>query len=211
MNLSEMRTRLRRDLHDEDATSQRWTDAVLDRHIAHAVREFSLAVPLEAKSTLVTSAGSRDLSISSLTELVGVEAVEYPTGQYPPAYVRYSVWSATLTLLMDAAPSAGQNASVYYTRLHTLDASSSTIPPRFEDMVAIGAAAYAALEWASFATNRINAGGAEVWRQYLLWGQERLAEFTRSLARLARKNTARARRLYRPAGDQVSQSQVTGP
>ena len=33
MNLSEMRTIVRRDLHDEDAGNYRWTDDELDRHI----------------------------------------------------------------------------------------------------------------------------------------------------------------------------------
>ena len=68
------------------------------------MREFSLAVPLEAKSTLATTAGSRDLSISSLTDLVAIEAVEYPAGEYPPSYVRHSIWLTTLTLLIDKTP-----------------------------------------------------------------------------------------------------------
>ena len=42
MNLSEMRAIVRRDLHDEDANNYRWTDDELNRHIAHAVKDFSL-------------------------------------------------------------------------------------------------------------------------------------------------------------------------
>src|SRR3990170_1525222 len=106
MNLSEMRGRLRKDLHDENPATQRWTDGELDRHIQRAVRDFSLSVPLEAKTTLSTTIGSRDVSISGLTDLAAIEAVEYPTGDYPPGYVPYSVWLSTLTLLVDAAPAA---------------------------------------------------------------------------------------------------------
>ena len=102
--IADIRTRLRKDLHDEDATNYRWTDGELDRHIQHTVREFSLAVPLEAKTTLATSDGSRDLSITGLTDLVAIEAVEYPAGDYPPEYVRFSVWLATLTLLAEKTP-----------------------------------------------------------------------------------------------------------
>ena len=75
MNLSTMRTLVRRDLHDEDAANYRWTDSELDRHIGRAVKELSLAAPLEAKTSLTTAAGSRDLSLASLTDLVVVEAV----------------------------------------------------------------------------------------------------------------------------------------
>jgi hypothetical protein len=211
MNLTEMRDRVRTDLHDEDAANERWTDAELDRHILRAVRDFGLSVPLEAKATLTTTAGSRDLSISGLTDLVAIEAVEYPVGEYPPSYVRYSVWLSTLTLLIDTTPGGGEDVSVYHTKLHTLDATSSTLPARFEDVVAAGAAAYAALEWSSFATNRVNVGGRDVWRDYLAWGQQRLAEFQTALAEQGRRNALRARTLYRPATLPADQSTVTGP
>ena len=211
MNLSDMRGRLRKDLHDEDTANQRWTDGELDRHIQRAVRDFSLSAPLEAKTTLSTTAGSHDLSIAGLTDLVAIEAVEYPTDDYPPNYVPYSVWLSTLTMLIDAAPAGVESVNVYYTKLHTLDATSSTLPTRFEDVVATGAAAYAALEWASFATNRVNVGGQDVWRDYLTWGQERLAEFESALAEYGRRNAVRVRQLYRPATTPVDQSTVTGP
>ncbi|MBI4499420.1 MAG: hypothetical protein HY689_16150 [Chloroflexi bacterium] len=209
--LSTLRAAVRRDLHDEDATSYRWTDAVLDRHLERAVREFSLALPREATATLTTTAGSRDLSLAALTDLMAVEAVEYPVGQYPRSYVRFAVWGSTLTLLLDSAPAGAENVAVYYGKLHTLDAASSTLPVHLEEVVATGAAAYAALEWASFATNRVNVGGADVWRQYLVWGQERLAAFARSLARYGRKHAVRARRLYRPAMPGASRTTDWGP
>lgn len=211
MNLSQMRDRLRLDLHDQDAVNYRWTDGELDRHVQRTVREFSLAVPLEAKTTLAATPGSRDLSIASLTDLVAVEAVEYPVAKYPPSYVRYSVWLSTLTMLIDAAPSAADSVAIYYTKLHLIDASTSTVPAQFEDVIAAGAAGFAAVEWASFATNRVNAGGQDVWRDYLSWGQERLAEFQTAVAQYGRRNALRARRLYVPAGDAVDQSTVVGP
>jgi hypothetical protein len=211
MDLPTLRSRLRKDLHDEDSANYRWTDSELDRHITHAVREFSLALPLENKAALTTTPGSRDLSISGLTDLVAIEAVEYPAAQYPPAYARFSVWLTTLTLLVDAAPAVAETVNVYHTKLHTIDATSSTVPARFEDTIAAGAAGYAALEWASFSTNRVNAGGRDVWRDYLVWGQERLAEFVRTLARHGRRNAVRVRRLYAPAADAPGQSTVVGP
>lgn len=211
MDLTQMRDRLRKDLHDEDPQNERWTDGELDRHIQRAVGDFSLSVPLEAKTTLTATPGSRDLSIAGLTGLVAVEAVEYPVGDYPPTYVPFSVWLSTLTMLIDSAPAAADGVDVYYTEVHTLDATTSTLPVRFEDVVATGAAAYAALEWASFAANRVNVGGKDVWRDYLTWGQQRLAEFQRALARHGRRNAVRIRSLYRPATTPVDQSTVEGP
>lgn len=211
MDLPTIRARLRTDLHDEDSQNYRWTDGELDRHVQHAVREFSLALPLEAQTTLTTTAGSRELSVASLSDLVAIEAAEYPVGEYPASYVRFSVWLGTLTLLVDGVPSGGEDVKVFYTKLHTIDSMSSTVPARFEDVIAAGAAGYAAVEWSSFATNRVNAGGQDVWREYLTWGRERLADFQRALARHGRRNAVRARRLYTPATSPTDQTTVQGP
>ena len=86
MYLTEMRTRVRRDLRDTDPAHERWSDDELDRHIERAVRELSLAAPVEVVATLTTAAGSRDLDVSTLTGRVSIDAVEYPAGQYPPAF-----------------------------------------------------------------------------------------------------------------------------
>lgn len=199
MDLATMRARLRADLRDEDAANQRWSNATLDRHLARAVQELSLAAPREVTATLTTSAGSREVSIASLTSRVTIEAVEYPAGQYPPAYAPYSAWGDTLTLLVDGLPGAGESVIVRYGALHTLDATSTTIPDRLLDLAATGAVAYAAIEWASYATNRINLGGDDTWRHYHTWGQERLAAFSKGLAKHGRERGLRARRLYLPA------------
>ena len=211
MDLTQMRNRVRTDLHDEDSQTYRWTDAELDRHIDHALREFSIAQPREQTVVLSTTAGSRDLSLSSLTDLVQVEAAEFPKDKYPPIYVQFSIWESTLTMLVDQAPGAAEEVKVFYGKLHTLDATTSTIPPQMEDLVAAGSAGYAAVEWSSFATNRVNVGGSDTWRQYLTWGQQRLAYFHQRLVKLSRKGSLRARRLYTPARGKPSQTQVTGP
>jgi hypothetical protein len=209
-----MRARVRQDLHDEDATSYRWTDAEVDRHIQHTVRELSIAVPQEIRATLTTTtttAGSREISISSLADVVSLEAAEYPVDKYPPVYVPFSLWGSTLTLLVDDVPDGGESAYVYYGKLHTLDATTSTIPSPLEDLVATGAEGYAALEWSSFATNRVNVGGVGVWRHYQTWGQERLDSFLKGLANHNHRNRVRARHLYTAARPRPGQSTDWGP
>src|SRR3972149_4005354 len=135
MNLTEMRTIVRRDLHDEDAANYRWTNNELDRHIAHAVKDFSEAVPYEQKATKATTSGSREINISTVTDRIMVEAVEYPVDKFPRKYQRFSLWADSLTLLGDEIPD-GANAYIYYGKLHTLGSSSSTIPTVYEDLVA---------------------------------------------------------------------------
>ena len=194
--IATIRARVRQDLHDEDSSAYRWTDAVLDRHIGRAANEYSLRAPLEQKSTVTTVAGSRDIGIASLTNLIAVEALEWPVGEFPPRRVGFSAWQTTLTLDSTGAPSGIENVAVYWTKQHTLDGSTSTIPAPHEDLIAIGAAGYAALDWTSFAANRINTGGDDVWGRYKAFGEDRLRDFRREITRIGRSQTVRLRRLY---------------
>jgi len=196
MDLAQMRARVRVDLHDEDTNEERWSDATLDRHIARALRELSLAAPRELVTTLSTVAASRDLDIATLTDRVAVDAVEHPVDANPPIFVPFSVWGDTMTLEIERRPSAAESVHVRYTAMHQLDATTSTVPQRLEDLVATGAAAYAALEWASYATNRINAGGDDVWRHYHSWGRERLTAFISDVAQHGRSRRVRVQQLY---------------
>lgn len=210
MNLTEFRVLVRRDLHDEDAGNYRWTNDEIDRHIAHALKEFSEALPYEQKATLATVSASREIDISSLIERVMVEAVEYPVDKYPKRYQRFSLWADIVTLLGTEVPD-GSNAYICYGKLHTLDAVTSTIPTKYEDLVATGACGYAAVEWAAYSVNRANVGGATTPREFLIWGKDRLLTFKDELKRLGRRNKVRARSLYKPYYPIVSKSTDYGP
>ena len=210
MNLAEMRAIVRRDLHDEDDTNYRWTNDELDRHIAHAVKDFSEAVPYEQKAIKATTSGSREIDISTLADRIVIEAVEYPVDKFPRKYQRYSLWADTLTLLGDEVPD-GSNAHIYYGKLHTIDAEGSSIPTKHEDLVATGACGYAAVEWAVYAINRVNVGGLMTPKEFLTWGKEKLRYFKVELKRLGRRNRVRVRSLYEPYYPPVSKSTDYGP
>jgi hypothetical protein len=210
MNLSDMRVVVRRDLHDEDSGNYRWSNDELDRHIAHAVRDFSEAIPYEQKETLASTEGSREIDISAITNRIMVQAIEYPIDKFPQIYQRFSLWADTITLLGDEVPD-GSNAYIYYGKLHTLDAESSTIPSHLEDLIATGACGYAAVEWAAFAINRVNVGGTITPGEFMDWGKEKLSYFRQELKRLSRRNRARISQLYKPAHPVASQTTDYGP
>ncbi len=197
MDLTQMRAAVRRDLKDEDPADYRWTNDELDRHIGRAVVEFSEHLPDEKKTAVATVDGSREMDISELTGRIMIEAVEYPAGLFPPRWQRFSLWGDMLTLLGDDVPD-GSDAFVYHGDLHVLDAEGSTIPSRYEDLVAMGAAGYAAVAGSAHAVNRVNAGGTGTAEDYLAWGRERLAEFRKELRRLGRRGRVRTGTLYTP-------------
>ncbi len=210
MNINEMRTIVRRDLHDEDPANYRWTDAELDRHISHAVGDLSEAIPDEQKVIKATTASSRMLNISDLTNRVSIEAVEYPVDLFPPRYQPFALSGNALLIFGRDMPD-GSNACILYGKLHVLDASGSTIPSCHEDLVSLGASAYAAYEWASYAINRVNLGGIQTASQLLTWGKDRLVDFRSRLHSLARTNRVRVRSLYSEFDPFIQRTAHPGP
>jgi len=197
MDLSTMRLNVRRDLKDEDAGDYRWTDDELDRHIAHAVLDVSQALPLETKSSgiVIPTPAAKDIDISSLTNRVNIDAVEYPVDEDPRRYRRYTVWGDTLTLLISDTPTQGEAVNVYYGKTHTLG-GTSTIPTHLEDLVALGASAYAGMEWAAYAINNLNVGGETTPKEFLKWSQSKLDFYRSELKRYGRHSRIRVRQLY---------------
>lgn len=208
-SLASIRGDVRKDLHDEDSSAYRWVDAVLDRHVKRAVREYSFYNPLEQKTSLVTLSNSRDVDVSSLTPRVRIVAAEYPAGQYPPSFTPFSLWGDTLTLDLEGAPAGTPGVIVLWHKVHAIN-GSVTFPTTDDDIIATGAAGFAALELASFASNRVNVGGDNVWGRYLDFGQQRLKDFYDQLRRLPSSNRLRSGRFYSPVDVRLT-SQTTDP
>ncbi len=199
MDLSQMRTLVRRDLKDEDPSDYRWEDDEIDRAIARAVAELSGYAPRELTAEVPTAAGSYELDISGTGPRLRVEKVEFPLGRRPPDFVRFSVFGDTVTMLGDV-PGDGSPARIYYTAAHVLDGDTCTVPAHLEGVVALGAAAYAVLALARYTTGTAGIGGAEADGDYRRWGLEMLREFRRALKSRARDSRVRASVLY-PQGE----------
>jgi hypothetical protein len=192
--LSDIRDRIRIDLHDPVTGDERWSDDQLDRHIEHALEEVSLASPRELTATVSTTAGSRDLSVADIDGLIEVERVEFPAGRFPACFVEFTRWADTLTLGLRSVPN-GDDAVVYHTARHSIDDSASTLPPFLEGLVVTGAGAYAVLEQSAFTIDTLNTGGAAVSERMGGWARARLIAFNQLLLQYGRNNRVRQRRL----------------
>ncbi len=194
MNISGLIELVRRDLKDESSPYQ-WSDEELTRHASRALRELSERLPLPTKAILPTVAGSRELDISSLTNRVMVQAVEYPLDQSPTSFRRFSIWGDTLAIISGPEPD-GANCATYCGTLHTIDANGSTLPSQYYDLLAIGACGYAAISWAAFSINKVNVGGKMTSEEYRTWGNERLVIFRERLKQLGRRERLRNQQLF---------------
>ena len=195
MDLSTMRTLVRRDLKDEDNSSYRWQDNEIDRAVQKAVAELSRHVPREMKTSLATVAGSREIDIASLTDRVSVDRVEFPVGRTPRQFQRFVACSDTIFLTGDVEGD-GTDCCVYWDKVHTLDAGASTVPAYLEDVLAMGAAAYAVLAQAQYRTDVAGIGGDRADTDYRGWGNAMLKEFKNQLRRFGRSRKLKQSTLF---------------
>jgi hypothetical protein len=195
VDLATMKTMVRRDLKDEDSSNYRWQDNEVERAIARAVAELSRYVPSEMKSTIATVDGSRDIDISDLTDRVCVDRVEFPIDEVPRQFQRFTVYADTITLIGDVEGD-GKNCYVYWGKVHTLDADESTVPGYLEDVLALGAAAYAVLSQAQYRVDAAGFGGEQADRDYLNWGNAMLKGFTFQLKRFGKGRKLKISQFY---------------
>ena len=195
MTLTDMRTLVRRDLKDEDNSNYRWQDNEIDRAIGRAVAELSRYVPREMKATIATTAGSREIALTTLTDRVSVDRVEFPVAETPRSFQRFTVYSETITLIGDVEGN-GANCYIYWGKVHTLDGSTSTIPSYLEDVLALGAAAYAVLSHTQYRTDTAGFGGERADTDYQSWGTVMLKEFKAQLKRFGRGRKLKISQFY---------------
>jgi hypothetical protein len=208
-NINDFVAKARVDLDDPNPPAAIWSDADLQRHVTHAVTEYQIWRPLEVKeSGLALSAGSRDLSVATLTNLVRVQAVEYPTGQWPPAYVQFQQWGSTLTLFLEGAPGAGDPLAVnlYCLERHTVTVTACTIDPADDEAIVAGAVHFAAQEYATKVAGLVSATGPNTWLRYRDLALDKAAEFRGYLAVVRARVTPQ--RAYAPSEPRQSRFTV---
>lgn len=203
-----MRTLVRRDLKDEDAANYRWTNDEIDRMVDRAIREYSRVAPYEQKATIATLSGSRIISVSTLINVIVYYAVEFLINKYPRQYQRFSLTGTDIQLEGEILGD-GSNAYVYYGKMHDIDATTWTIPVAHEYIIALGAEAYALLQYAGYLVNRANVGGLAAPLQMLRLGKYKLDEFANQLKKL--KSKIRKQVLYVPAIPLQSKTTDWGP
>ncbi|MEX2237717.1 MAG: hypothetical protein WEB00_09305 [Dehalococcoidia bacterium] len=206
--LTTMRSRLRTDLKDDAAA--RWADGVLDRHLARTVSEYSLLRPRELRSTIATTAGSRMLDISSLSDVIVIEAIEHPIDLYPRIFAPFTHFAGTCELLVDDKPT-GANARVYWHSVHVLTTGTSSIHVEDEEIVLTGAAAYALLEYGQYSVDRVNLGGADVDSEYHAQGRDYMRRYHDMLRELRQRRGVLSSKLFAPAEFWAERDVVVGP
>jgi len=136
-------------------------------------------------------AGFKDLNISSITDLLGVDEVEYKTRMTPRNPRNFTVFGDILTLDISFTPTDGDEVFVYCHKLHQLTESSSTLKPQLERLLVLGVAGKAAIAKAQSHINKVNIGGGRTAVDLHNWGLAKLALYRAGLDRITEPNVYR--------------------
>jgi hypothetical protein len=162
-NRATLRADLRRDLRDEDASSYVWTDAVLNRHLQHAIDLVQAVNPRHANVTRAVPLSPRriDLSTDVPAAFSWVEAVESPIDASRPAFLPFREEPGPkVYILSGTLPAVGDQIRVWYAARFAVDDSSSDMPIGLEPTVLAGALAFACLDQAIDTVAKITPAGA---------------------------------------------------
>jgi hypothetical protein len=181
-NLSTIRGTIRQLLRDEfEEEDYEFADDELDIHISEVLVEISQRNPYEYKET-VESDGTREIDLSDL-DLIGdkVVLVEYPTGNYPPSELKFTIFGDTLTL--ESEPTSGEDVYLYCHEVHQLTEAASTLSPDLEGILIKGVVAKAAMAF-------LNSMRAQIvpstYRWYHEWATQQFAIYQNGLNSITR-------------------------
>ena len=163
-----------------------WEPDELDLYIGECLIEISETKPYEVKETLTTTASSKDIDISSITDLLEVDKVEFRVDKNPRQFRNCSIFGDTLTMDVGFLPLADETVYLFCHKVHQLSDSTSTLNPALERLLTIGVTAQAAIAKAQKYIDKVNIGGVTTPTQMHAWGINRLAIYQREVRRIAK-------------------------
>lgn len=182
---------------DEPPAWQRYAYAFnqndIDEAIRWALARYNDIAPQETIGTITLSSDGREISLSSLSNLLRINRVWYPydssAPEYPPNWVPYEHWGSTLFIKAGAEPASGETVRLWYEQLHTLygldSAAVTTLPADAENLIVTGAVAYVAEE------RVLEQPGWTPPRRFQDWAQSRMTDFQEGLAAISKREATR--------------------
>ncbi len=175
-----------------DVSNVTFSTAAIDEGIRQALHRYSKRRPLSVITTLNIATTGREVSVSSLTGLLGVSEVWLPytaaSPEQPPLRRAFELWFDQQILYFPYGsngghePTAGEVARIFYSKLQTLNGLDSetvtTIPLDDETLLAWGGAGYTVLPRAREATETVMlTEQAPISAQLMAWAKQKLMDF----------------------------------
>ncbi|MHB1296681.1 MAG: hypothetical protein ACYC4R_17020 [Anaerolineae bacterium] len=194
-DLAELIAAVRAELRDPAA--ENWSDDELSAQVAHALDAYNRVDPRTLDALLPGEEGRYEVAMDGLEGLLEVLDVWYPwdasAPRFPPSRPLWKVFGGDTLVLLVPDPFAGtpeQSLRVFYSAPHTIaglrGAAASTLDAEGEDVLILGASAYAALQLAQAIIGTVTVTG---WtpRQYADWAAARMKAFDMALDRILQR------------------------
>jgi len=176
----------------QDSGTAIWSTAEIGQVMDACLLEVSYYKPRVVLATVTTTANSKQVDISSLTDLLygtddarSFEYVEFPTDKDPPRYRNFEVRQGKLIMDISFAPSDGEDVRLYCRQPHVVDGTTTnTLDPYLEGLLVDLCAGRAAISKSIDYVNQVTVGGQGVTRDYQEWGSQLLTVVLRRLMQI---------------------------
>lgn len=178
----------------QDTGTAIWGTGEIGQGIADAVREVANYRPNIGLATVTTSEGTKDISISGVSNLLhgydeeSIEAVEFREDKEPKHFRNFKIHGSRLMMDISFEPDASENVRLYVRQPHVVVSgtatATNTLDSELERLLIDLVAARLAMNKGRSYINKVNVGGTRPFGEIRLWGQDKLILTLRELKAL---------------------------
>jgi len=152
-----------------------WGTAAIASQMELDLQVISDYTPQLAQATVTFAGTARELSLATLTDLLEVDAIEFPIDKHPPRYVNFSVRGGSVILDdYKEVVSTADTAYVWYAAPHTVSGTATNTLNKWQEEVLVELAVSHLMQNLSIdKIDKINKGGEGVSTKYLNGGTDR--------------------------------------
>jgi len=151
-----------------DAGTAIWGTATVAAQLQQDIRLISEYTPQLAKATVAFAGTARELSLSTVSDWLEIEAVEFPVDEHPRRYVNFAVRGGSV--ILDSylpSVSTSDTAFIWYSAPHTVSGTATNTLNRWQENILIELAVSHLLQNIALdKREEINKGGQTVDTKY---------------------------------------------
>lgn len=170
----------------QDTGTAIWGAAEIRQCIDDALVEIAEYSPYVVLATVTTSEGTKDVDISTITDALWIDQVEFREDKNPKRFRNFTIRGSKLSMNIDFLPSASENVRLYCAKAHVLSGTTTnTLDPREEQILIDLAAGHAAVNKGRYYINKVPVGSGRPQGELILWGQTKVEQARQRLQRIS--------------------------
>jgi len=172
-----------------DPATAIWGTATVAAQMELDIRQMSDYIPQMARATVAFAGTLPELSLTSISDWIDIDEVEFPIDQHPKRYVNFSVRGSSVILDSYETPvSTADTAYIWYSAPHTVSGTATNTFKANEEALLVELTAAHLMQ--NLSTDKIEEIGftPTEWQAYLTLGDRREAKAMARLKSLVKSN-----------------------